>query len=111
MIVTAETEFIAEMGQAKEIAETLTAHYPGHLWAVTVRSGVAIIKALNISSLWGYVLKMDVIGQDAGIRAKEVMRAGGEILERAKLERGTRRAGEKIQAVDGIKNYQTIGVH
>lgn len=109
MIVQAETEHAADMGMAKDIAEELHAHYPGHLWAVHVRGGVAIIKALNISSLWGYVLKLAEIQHDAGLRMKEVMRAGGEILERAKMARGQYQGG-KAESVDGIADYKPIGV-
>lgn len=109
MIVTADTEFTSDMSMAKDIAEALTAHYNGHLWAVTVRGGVAVIKALNISSLWGYVLKMDDIQHDAGARHKSVMRAGGEILERAKLKRGMYSEGSTVNSVDGIKDYKRLG--
>lgn len=111
MIVQADTELAEEMSMAKDIAESLHTHYPGHLWAVTVRGGVAVIKALNISSLYGYILKLAHIQHDAGTRHKEVMRAGGEILERAKIKRGEYQAGNKPTEVDGIANYKPIGVH
>ena len=110
MIVTADTEMTADMGMAKEIAEHLHSHYAGHLWAVTVRGGVAIIKALNISSLWGYVLKLADIQHDAGARMKAVMRAGGEILERARMARGER-TDERARVLEGVANYTPIGVH
>lgn len=110
MIAQADTEFTLDMGMAKDIAETLHATYPGHLWAVTVRSGVAVIKDLFVSSLYGYVLKMDAIQGDAGVRTKEVKRAGGEILERARLARGER-TDAKVTEVDGIANYNPIGAH
>ena len=110
MIVQAETEDAQDMNLAKDIAEILHEYYPGHLWAVTVKGGIAMIKDLYISSLWGYVLKYKDIVGDAGARKKAVMRAGGEILERAKLERGPRQLGQEVIAVDGIKNYNPMGV-
>ena len=110
MLATATTEHAADIGAAKEIAETLHAHYPGHLWAVTIQGGVAIIKALNISSLWGYVLKQAHIQHDAGLRHRAVMRAGGEILERAAMARAAYN-GQKAKAVEGIADYKPIGVH
>lgn len=110
MIVQADTDTQLEMSMAKEIAETLHATYPGHLWAVTVRSGVAIIKDLFVSSLWGYILKLKDIQHDAGARTKAVKLAGGEILERARLERGQRQEGVKVMAVDGIADYTPLGV-
>lgn len=108
MIIQAHTEEDRDMGVAKDIADTLMKHYPNHLWAVTVKGGVAVIKALNISSLWGYVLKMADIGH-AKVRDKAVMHAGGEILERAKLERAGY-TGKKAVSVDGIEDYKPIGV-
>ena len=109
MLVMAETEHVSDMSMAKDIAEALTKHYNGHLWAVTVQGGVAIIKALNISSLWGYILKMKDIQHDAGARHKAVMRAGGEILERAKLARAQYSEGSTVASVDGIKDYKRLG--
>jgi hypothetical protein len=95
---------------AKDIAETLFVKYPGYMWGVNVQSGVAVIKCLNVSSLYGYVLYYSDIKDDAGVRQKEIIRAGGEILERAKMSRGERQKGETVQTVDGIKDYKPLGV-
>lgn len=110
MISIGDADEVQAMSLAKEISEELNRKYPGHLWAVTVRSGVAVIKDLCVSSLYGYVLKLSDIQHDASHRSRAVMRAGGEILERARLERGAR-TEDKVVAVEGIKNYQPIGVH
>lgn len=101
MIVQAETAELADMTLAKEVAETLHAHYPGHMWAVTIKDGALVIKNLLLSSLWGMVLHMKNIA-DAGVRKKRVIRAGGEFLERANLQRGAYREQE-IGTVEGIK--------
>ena len=61
MIIQAYTEEDMDMGMAKDIADALMEYYPGHLWAVSVKGGVAIIKALNISSLWGMILKLSCV--------------------------------------------------
>jgi len=87
---------------AKDIAETLNEHYPGHLWAVNVNSGVAIIKNLYISSAWGFVLHYNNIKGDAGYRKKRVIQAGGELLERANMKRG-KYEGFEVKKVDGIR--------
>lgn len=108
MLALANTEEALDMTMAKDIAETLFATYPGYMWGVAVKSGVAIIKCLNVSSIYGYILKYKDIKDDAGVRHKEVVKAGGEILERAKLVRGQREYGSKPQSVDGIKNYNPI---
>ena len=109
MIIQAETAEDQDMIMAKDVADTLHTHYPGHLWAVAVKSGVIIIKALNISSLWGYVLHYKDVCHDAGTRRKESIRAGGEILERAKLARGAY-TGQKAVTLDGVADYKPIGV-
>lgn len=110
MLAIADIEESRDMGMAKDIAETLFKKYPGYMWGVNVQSGVAIIKCLNVSSLYGFVLKYKDIKDDAGFREKEIIRAGGEILERAKMARTERKLGETVQTVDGIKDYKTIGV-
>ena len=73
-----------EQLQAKNIAEHLTKHYPGHLWAVQVYQGIAIIRNVALSGQDAYVLHMDKIDNDG----RDVIRAGGEILERFNLGRG-----------------------
>jgi negative regulator of sigma E activity len=72
---------------AATVAELLMKHYPGHPWAVTAdhRNGVIVIKNMGFSFLYGYVLK---IAEDDGPRLHvEVMRAGGELLERYRVAR------------------------
>jgi hypothetical protein len=108
MIATADVDTLAEMSVAKQVAEDLHTAYPGHMWAVTVRGGAVIIKDLFVSSLWGYVLKINAIKHDAKVMKQEVLRAGGEILERARLERG-QRTDKEVTQVDGIANYTGLG--
>jgi hypothetical protein len=108
MIATADVDTLGEMAVAKQVAEDLHSAYPGHAWAVTVRGGAIVIKDLIVSSLWGYVIKMDAIKHDAKVMKQEVLRAGGEILERARLERGMR-TDQVVTKVDGIANYTGLG--
>jgi hypothetical protein len=84
---------------AKQAADMLNKHYPGHLWAVNVNSegGVMLIKNFSISFLYGYTLHLDKL--DVGLQ--KVMRAGGEILERAKMKRGAGN-GDKAVYVEGL---------
>lgn len=109
MIIQAYTQEDQDMGLAQDIAETLMKHYPGHLWAVTVKGGVAIIKALNISSNWGVVLKMKDITHDAKVRDKKVMLSGGELLERARLIRGGYN-GDMAQVLEGADKYSPLAM-
>ena len=108
MIVQAETEHMQDMGLAKDIGEMLHAAYPGHLWAITVQGGVAVIKDLYISSQWGMVIHYDNLVADAGVRKKKVIAAGGELLERANIARGARKDGERVRHVDGIEKYNPV---
>jgi hypothetical protein len=110
MLAIADTEQLQDMNMAKDIADTLFVQYPGYMWGVNVTSGVAVIKCLNVSSNHGFVLHYSQIKDDAGFRKKEVLRAGGEILERAGMRRGSRRVGEKAVKVDGIDNYNPIAM-
>lgn len=73
---------------AKRAGDKLNQQYPGHLWGVNVDSegGMMFVFAFNISSKWGYKLKLSRVYQDPDLKC--VMRAGGEILERAAVARG-----------------------
>lgn len=78
-----------DMLTAKNMAEVLHRHYPGHLWGVNCdgRTGMIYIRNLSLSGEMGFKLKMPDI-YSASDLDKEVMRAGGEILERYRLSRG-----------------------
>ena len=108
MIVQAETEHMQDMTLAKDIGEILHAAYPGHLWAVTVQGGVAVIKDLFISSQWGMVLHYKNIVGDAAVRKKKVIMSGGELLERANIKRGARQEGDRALKVEGIAKYNPV---
>jgi hypothetical protein len=73
---------------AKNIAEKLHQHYPGHLWAVTCegKKGIATIRNLMLSTDHPYVLHLKTIFGDPHLRC--VLRAGGHLLEAYKQRRG-----------------------
>lgn len=87
-----------ELGLAKQMAEALHGAYPGHLWGVCVseRTGMADIRNLALSGQWGYRLKLKDHYSASEWRA-EVIRAGGEILERFRVARG--KATDAINAL------------
>lgn len=74
---------------AKNVADTLNTHYPGHLWAINVdgEQGTVTIMDLLLSGTWGYLLKIPAIYSESSFQ-KDVLRAGGEILERFRMTRG-----------------------
>lgn len=78
---------------AKEAAETLVFAYPNHSWWVEVRQGVLIIKHLEASGargLIGMLRHLSQLSSSARARKEEIVRAAGELLERAGLARGPR---------------------
>ena len=87
-----------DMILAKEIADTLTQHYGGWAWAVHVdgKNGVASIRNVQLSGTWGYVLKLVNMYSASDFR-KDVVRAGGEILERFGVIRGAFNEGKYLQ--------------
>jgi len=86
-----------ELGLSKQMADTLTKHFPGYLWGVQVRArqGIADIRNLSLAGNWGYRLKLND-HYTASDWDRQCMLAGGEILERFKASR--RRADEEAIA-------------
>jgi len=80
---------LADYAIAKQIAEILHTHYPGHLWGVTAQSdqGIATVRNLRFSGNWGFVLKLrDIVTHKELV--KRTKWAGGELLERYNMPRG-----------------------
>lgn len=76
----------AELRLCKEFANVLNRHYPGHPWSVEVMvdqsiATIGIPPLLGVN--WAYVLHLDKIDVDY----KQVVEAGGEILERFHIPR------------------------
>ena len=110
--MTNTTEFMVEPHTAVDlydrelagkIANKLNEHYPGHMWAVNVNSQetaqVCNIFDFAISSRYGYVLHLSTVENDPSLKC--VIKAGGEILERAKMARGMAK-GEYAQKIDDV---------
>ncbi|MFA7290904.1 MAG: hypothetical protein WC023_01525 [Rhodocyclaceae bacterium] len=79
-----------DFNMARDMAEALHAAYPGHLWAVTCEGekGIATVRNMYLSGNWGFVLKLKDISTASDWKKKVVM-AGGELLERYRLSRGS----------------------
>ncbi len=80
---------------AKSMAEALHTAYPGHLWGVTCdgRAGFADVRNLALSGNWGYRIRLAAMYSASQFK-KDVLKAGGEILERYRLSRGRARDAE-----------------
>ncbi|MBF0415945.1 MAG: hypothetical protein HQL79_09285 [Magnetococcales bacterium] len=74
-----------EQHQAAAIGEVLWHVYPGYRWAVAVVGGLARIRNLDLSGQWGFDVSLESLKNDPMLR--DVIRAGGEILERYRLSR------------------------
>jgi hypothetical protein len=74
---------------AKNMAESLHKYYPDHLWAVTCDGdrGIATVRNMALSGNWGFVLHLKD-QYSASDWDKQLMRAGGELLERYRIYRG-----------------------
>lgn len=83
-----------DLDKAIEIAHVLDHHYPSHRWSVEVshEQGIVNIRLLYYDPLtfsnrtWAFVLKLADLATDPSMR--DVVRAGGELLERWGLPRG-----------------------
>jgi len=112
---------IGDIQLAKRAMKVLCDHYPGFIWQVRINDeelgGIMTILNLTINeqifdnNSWGYVLYLSNVYQDPNLKC--VVRAGGEILERAYLARGKHRDGEEVVKVDGIpdKNQPLKIIH
>lgn len=73
---------------AKNAAEVLHKHYPGHLWAVSVDKAARMLDVRNLalSGNWGFRISLPKLFSGTSFD-KAVMRAGGELLERYRVSR------------------------
>lgn len=107
-MIIGDAQTVLDMDMAKRVGEKLHKEYPGHLWSVRVFEGACIIKNQYVSSNYGYVLYTSTIDADPNLKC--VMRAGGEILERAALARRAHEDGDQAVYVEGIEpRFQPIG--
>src|SRR5262245_45577610 len=84
---------------AKNAAETLHKHYPGHLWAVAIDKDAQTLDVRNLalSGVWGFRIRLVHLFSGTDFD-KQVLRAGGELLERYRLARGK----ANREAIDGL---------
>jgi hypothetical protein len=78
---------LLEHETAKRVAEGLNTKYPGHLWAVNITGPIIDIRDLYLSGDWGFRLDSRSFFS-ASEMDKQIMRAGGELLEHYKQRRG-----------------------
>lgn len=74
-----------DMQTARGVGRLLHSHYAGHFWSVEVdsRQGVCLIGIVLLLGNWKYKLPL------ASMTPADVIRAGGEILERFNIPRSS----------------------
>jgi hypothetical protein len=88
----------------KRMADLLERHYPGWMWCVQPdeRGGVVNLFSLRLSGEWGYRFRIMDIQGDPKVCDPKIVRAGGEILERFRVPRGTYKYSDWKQAPKDI---------
>ena len=95
---------IANYELASIIGECLHNAYPGYLWRVNaeIEGGIVNILCGDVSYESGATLMIADLEEPVAAK-RHVLRAGGEILERAKLHRGRMREHELVEAKRDIR--------
>lgn len=87
---------------AKQVSDILMAEYPGHPWMVWASYFQGIVQVWNaaLSTVTGFTLHTR--GRKENVSRHIVIKAGGELLERAGIKRGAMKAQdyEKRPKVD-----------
>ena len=95
---------------ATDAGRILSETYPGHPWHVDVSGGVLSIKHMRISAKWAMVLHYRKVAQDYSFLRKGIIRAGGELLERAGLSREVPEY-TPVKSVDGMPQKHLLIQH
>ena len=107
MIYQAEAKDVRDMDLCKEALELLHGHYPMHLWVARCDGGILFIKTLRLTGpkgngAFGFALKTANL-DDAKVRKAKILRAGGELLERAGWARKSWEEGMWRAELEGAK--------
>lgn len=105
-----QTELM-NMELAKVVCDYLHEVYTGYLWRVNadIKGGIVNILCHDVSTEMGCTLKVSALVDPIPAK-KLVHKAGGEILERAKLHRGKMREDEVATASRDFKgNIKNLG--
>ena len=98
----------AEQKMMQECMRILLDKFPGYGWMVRAdaRQGIVTVALPHfMGHVLQYVIHMDRI-QSAEAMNKEVVEAGGQILERLRLRRGSRNDGEYADAAAKLPKVQ-----
>lgn len=95
----------ADQALSDSVYATLTSNYPGHFWRVEAshKQGVVLIRLMGLSDMPSVVKVEDL--KVLSRAEEEVMRAGGELLERFRMPRSGFTEAEFNSAVRKFKPY------
>lgn len=102
-VTSFDHEHIAMEGKARETAQILTNTYPNYPWAVGwAPGGVLVVKLMiNPDFNFGYTIDAAKSFSSSNL-AKMAKDAGGELLERLNLKRGTWNGEMPTQNMEGV---------
>lgn len=89
----------------KLIGDALETEYPGWMWFVEVKGGIAIIKSMHADPRQGFVIKLQTGYYSGSDLKKQVLRAGGEMLERLGMPRRKADWDRINHAPQGVMGY------
>lgn len=86
---------------AKEIAETLHKHYAGWMWIVSIQDHNPIIRLGEaIQAGWCYLINRNDLPQGSPEKLRKmILIAGGEMLERLKINRKAKEDGFSVETL------------
>jgi hypothetical protein len=100
---TVDKEHVEMERLAKQVAQALTQHYPAYPWAIGWHpGGVLCVKLMLASdSNYGYTIDAYKIHSASELTRQATM-AGGELLERLGMKRGTWNGDMPSQNYEGV---------
>lgn len=87
-----------ERALLRQCMATLLKYYGGYIWDVHVNAGVIKILNQTLSGKYGFILRISDYATSSELD-RQLIRAGGEILERFRLK-ATRRNEDRVQNLD-----------
>jgi len=114
LIENGDADESMDLQKAKEVSETLEAHYPNHPWLISFQGRALIIRHLAISDTvrndmgqdgFGFVLKHWATSSAKELARNAVM-GGGQMLEAFSLPRAAWKGEEPVLPI-GWKRKQT----
>jgi hypothetical protein len=87
IIMMGDMESATAAHHAKLIGDCLETAYPGWMWFVEVKGGIATIKSMHADAKFGFVLHLLTGFYSASDLKRQALRAGGELLERLGMPR------------------------